>query len=134
MPATVLLTTTMDWPFPAQLAGAFVGAGAKVEALCPKGTMLSHSRYPSRLHRHHALTPKASLEKAIAAAKPDLVVPCDDLAADILRELRGGEDLANRHEFLLRAAKAGAPAGKTIALTGESLIEDAIREFGLPLV
>lgn len=134
MPATILLTTTMDWPFPAQLAGAFVGAGAKVEALCPKGTMLSRSRYPNRMHRHHALTPKASLHKAIAAAKPDLVIPCDDLAADILRQLRGGEDLANRHEFLSRAAKAGAPAGKTIALTDERLIEDAIAEFGLPLV
>lgn len=134
MPATVLLTTTMDWPFPAQLAGAFVGAGAQVEALCPKGAMLSRSRYPSRLHRHHALTPKASLDKAIAAAKPDLVVPCDDLAADILRALRDGEDLANRHAFLLRAAKAGAPVGKTIALTHEDLLENALREFGLPLV
>lgn len=134
MPATVLLTTTMDWPFPAQLAGAFVGAGARIEALCPAGTMLSRSRHPSRGHRHHALTPKASLRKAIAAAKPDLVIPCDDLAAEILRALRGGEDLANRHAFLLRAAKAGAPAGKTIALTDASLIEEAIEEFGLPLV
>ena len=134
MPATVLLTTTMDWPFPAQLAGAFVGAGATVEALAPKGAMLSLSRHPSRMHRHHALSPKDSLRAAIAAAKPDLVVPCDDLAAEILRELRGGQDLANRHAFLLQAAKAGAPAGKTIALTDESLLEGAIRELGLPLV
>jgi hypothetical protein len=134
MPATVLLTTTMDWPFPAQLAGAFVGAGARVEALCPKGAMLAHSHYPSRIHRHHALAPRASLRKAIAAASPDLIVPCDDLAAELLRGERGGEDLANRHAFLQRAAKAGAPAGKTIALTDESMIEDAVREFGLPLV
>lgn len=134
MPATVLLAATMDWPFPAQLAGAFTAAGATVEALCPKSAMLAQSRYPSRIHRHHALAPKASLRKAIAAAKPDLIIPCDDLAAEILRSVRGGDDLANRHAFLLRAAKAGAPAGKTIALSDESLIENAIREFGLPLV
>jgi hypothetical protein len=134
MPATLLLATTMDWPFPAQLAGAFAGAGARVEALCPKGAMLAHSRHPGRVHRHHALAPQTSLRKAIAAAKPDLIVPCDDLAAEILRHIRGGEDLANRHEFLLRAARAGAPAGKTVALTDASRIEDAVREFGLPLV
>jgi hypothetical protein len=116
------------------LAGAFAGAGARIEALCPKGAMLAHSHYPGRVHRHRALFPQASLRKAIAAAKPDLIVPCDDLAAEILRHLRGGEDLANRHDFLLRAAKAGAPAGKTVALTHEQLIDAAIDEFGLPLV
>jgi antitoxin (DNA-binding transcriptional repressor) of toxin-antitoxin stability system len=134
MPATVLLTTTMDWPFPAQLAGAFAGAGATVEALCPKHTMLWHSRHPGRVHRHHALAPEASLRKAIATAGPDLIIPCDDLAAEILRGVRGGEDLANRHAFLRRAAEAGAPAGKTIALADEAMLEDAMREFGLPLV
>lgn len=134
MPATVLLAATMDWPFPAQLAGAFAGAGATVEALCPKDAMLAQSRHSSRVHRHHALAAEASLRRAIAAAKPNLIVPCDDLAAEILRAVRGGEDLANRHAFLLRAAKAGAPAGKTIALTNEGLIEDAIAELGLPLV
>lgn len=134
MPATVLLATTMDWPFAAQLAGAFAGAGAKVEALCPEGTMLARSRYPVRVHRHHALIPKASLQKAVAAAKPDLIIPCDDLAAEVLRSFRGGEDLASRHAFLLRAAKAGAPAGKTIALTQEGLLDEALRAFGLPLV
>src|SRR5690242_14913766 len=128
MPATVLLAATMDWPFPAQLAGAFTNAGARVEVLCPKGAMLSRSRYPARIHRHHALAAQASLRKAIAAAKPDLIVPCDDLAAEILRKLRGGEDLADRHAFLLRAAKAGAPAGKTIALTDEALLDAAIGE------
>lgn len=134
MPATVLLTTTMDWPFPAQLAGAFAGAGASVEALCPKGTMLARSRHPVRIHPHRALAPKSSLQKAIARAKPDLIVPCDDLAAEIVRTVRGGDDLANRHAFLLRAAGAGAPAGKTIALTRKGMVDEAVREFGLPLV
>lgn len=131
---TILLTATMDWPFPAQLAGAFAAAGARVEALCPRGTMLSRSRHPSRIHRHRALAAQASLRKAIAAARPDLVIPCDDLAAEISRDVRGGENLADRHAFLLRAAQAGAPAGRTIALTREAMIDDAIRAFGLPLV
>ena len=133
MPATVLLVTTMDWPFPAQLAGAFCAVGARVEALCSKGSMLSLSRHPTRFHHYQLLSPDGSLRRAIAQGQPDLVIPCDDLAAEIVTRVKGGLDLSDRHDFLAHAARVGAPA-QSLALTGEDGVNDAIRRFGLPLV
>ena len=129
----VLLVTTMDWPFPAQLAGAFAGAGARVEAVCSKGGMLSLSRYPRRFHRYQPLSPDASLMRAIAESRPNLVIPCDDLASEIVQRVTGGQAFSDRHEFLTRAASVGAPA-QSLALDGEDGVNDAIRRFGLPLV
>jgi hypothetical protein len=134
MSATVLLTTTMDWPFPAQLAGAFAGAGARVEALCPQDSALSVSRHPRRFYRHQTLSPDASLKNAIAQSQPDLVIPCDDLAAEIAQRVRGAADFSDRHEFLVRAAKAGAPVAHSMSLTKEDGVAAALQKFGLPLV
>lgn len=124
----------MDWPFPAQLAGAFTAAGARVEALCPQGSMLSVSRHARRLYRHQALSPDASLKNAVAQSRPDMVIPCDDLAAEIVQRLRGAKDFSDRHDFLVRAAIAGAPVAQSIALTDDDGVTGAIRAFGLPLV
>lgn len=133
MPATVLLVTTMDWPFSAQLAGAFTAVGARVEALCPQGRVLSRSRYPKRFHRYQALAPDASLSRAMAQSNADLVIPCDDLASEIVQRVTGGEDFSDRHKFLTRAAAAGAPA-QSMALENDGDIVDALAHLGLPLV
>jgi hypothetical protein len=78
----VLLVTTMRWPFAARLAGAFAGQGAHVEALCPPGHVLGASRHVARLYPYHPLFPR--LAEAMALSRPDLVVPCDDPAAQLL--------------------------------------------------
>ena len=133
MLATILLVTTMDWPFSAQLAGAFIAVGARVEALCSPGSMLSLSRHPQRLHRYQPLSPDASLRHAMAQSQADLVIPCDDLASEIVQRLKGGQNFSDRHEFLTRAASVGAPA-QSMALDDEGGVTDAIDRFGLPLV
>lgn len=133
MPATVLLVTTMDWPFSAQLAGAFTAVGARVEALCPQGCPLSLSRYPKRFHRYQTLAPDTSLTRAIAQSRADLVIPCDDLASEIVQRVTGGENFSDRHQFLTRAAAAGAPA-QSMSLQNESDLGDALAQLGLPLV
>ncbi len=89
MPATILLATTMGWPFPAQLAGAFAGTGSRVETLAPASSMLARSRYPSRNHLYSSLAPMDCLNQAIAAGRPDLIVPCDDLAARLVAQVQG---------------------------------------------
>lgn len=132
MSATVLLVTTMDWPFSAQLAGAFTAVGARVEALCSQGSMLSLSRHPQRFHHYQLLSPDGSLRRAVAQSQPDLIIPCDDLAVEIVTRVKGGPDLSHRHDFLTRAARVGAPA-QSLALTGEDGVNEAIRRFGLPL-
>ena len=108
VPATVLLVTAMSWPFPAQLAGAFAGAGAQVEALAPAGSMLARSCHPRRQHLYSSLAPMDCLTQAIAAAKPDMIVPCDDLAARLVAQVQN-DPLPGRLDFLRRAAEAGAP-------------------------
>jgi hypothetical protein len=133
MPATVLLVTTMDWPFSAQLAAAFTSVGARVEALCPPGRALSLSRFPKRFHRYQTLAPDASLSRAIAQSRADLVIPCDDLASEIVQRVTGGEAFGDRHKFLTRAAAAGAPA-QSMALNSEGDLVDALAHLGLPLV
>ena len=133
MPATILLVTTMDWPFPAQLAGAFTAVGARVEALCSKGSMMSLSRHPQRFHPYQPLSPDGSLRRAITQSQPDFIIPCDDLAAEFVTRVAGGPDLSDRHDFLARAARVGAPA-RSMALADEDDVNDAIRCYGLPLV
>lgn len=133
MPATVLLVTTMDWPFSAQLAAAFTAAGARVEALCPPGRPLALSRFPKRFHRYQTLAPDASLSRAIAQSRADLVIPCDDLASEIVQRVTGGEPFGDRHKFLTRAAAAGAPA-QSMGLENEGDLADALAHLGLPLV
>ncbi len=123
----------MDWPFSAQLAAAFTGVGARVEALCSPGSMLSLSRFPKRFHRYQPLSPDGSLARAISQSRPDLVIPCDDLASEIVQRVTGGQVFSDRHDFLTRAARAGAPA-QSLALDSEDGVTGAVRRFGLPLV
>ncbi len=97
--------------------------------------MLWRSRHPHPPHRHHALAPETSLRKAIAAAKAGFrLFPATISRRRSRAAYAAAKTFANRHAFLRRAAEAGAPAGKTIALTDDAMLEGALREFGLPLV
>ncbi|HZQ41290.1 MAG TPA: hypothetical protein VFA87_10860 [Rhizomicrobium sp.] len=133
MPATILLATTMGWPFPAQLAGAFAGAGAQVQTLAPASAMLARSRHPMRHHLYSSLAPMDCLTQAMATAKLDLIVPCDDLAARLVAQVQG-EPLPGRLDFLRRAAEAGANVAATEEIGSEDDLEPAIAKLGLPLV
>lgn len=133
MPATVLIATTMGWPFPAQLAGAFAGTGVRVEALAPAASMLARSRHPARHHLYSSLAPADCLREAMAAAEPDMIVPCDDLAARLVAQA-DGKALPGRSAFLRRAAAAGAPIAATAEIGREKDLDAAIGQLGLPLV
>src|SRR3954462_14616444 len=109
MRATVLIATAMNWPFAAQLAGAFTAAGAQVEALAPTGSMLARSRHPVRRHAYSALAPMDSVRRAIAQVRPQLVIPCDDMMAELTARAHDTA-VPGRLEFLERAKAAGAPS------------------------
>ena len=123
----------MGWPFPAQLAGAFAATGAQVQALAPASSMLARSRHPMRHHLYSSLAPMDCLTQAMAAAKPDLIVPCDDLAARLVAQVQG-DPLPGRLDFLGRAAEAGAPVAAAEEIGAEDYLETAIAKLGLPLV
>lgn len=151
-PAKILLAAATDWPFPARLAGAFAALDAKVEAVCLKHSPLRQSGIAMRRHSFSPRKPLASLAEAIATSSPDLVVPCDDLMAELLWRLgQARRDLApllarscgdanafatlsSRNAFLRQAAQAGAPAADTIVLDDTAGLERAVATFGLPLV
>ena len=79
---------------------ALVNAGCTVKAVCPPRHPLAKTSTVSQVHTYHGLAPFVSLAGAIAATKPDLILPFDDLAALHLHELYHRE---------LRRGTAGAP-------------------------
>ena len=148
-PAKILLAAATDWPFPARLAGAFTTLDARVEAVCLGNSPMRRSGFVPRLHRFSPLKPLTSLARAIAAAAPELVIPCDDLMAGLLWRLgqtrpelsplltRTGGDfpvLSSRNDFLREAAMAGVATADTIALESAGDLTRALAVFGLPLV
>jgi hypothetical protein len=88
---TVLLATTTRWIPTARLAIALADAGFTVEAVCPSGHPLLETRGTRRIHKYHGLMPLSSFATAIAAARPDLIIPGDDLATRQLQQLHGRE-------------------------------------------
>jgi hypothetical protein len=86
--AKILLTATNRWPSSARLIVEFSRVGHFVSILCP---VRSHpSRKVRVIHRsfpYKPLSPLDSIANAIEAAKPDIVIPCDDLAVRHLHQL-----------------------------------------------
>jgi thioesterase domain-containing protein len=112
-PPRVLVATTVPWLSTARLGLAFRDAGCTVEALCPLGHALAQVEFVSRVHRQDAFAPQRALRRAIAAAEPDLIVPCDDRAASQLHSLFARLSPLDRQDARLRALIArsiGEPA------------------------
>lgn len=138
---------------------AFAQAGCEVEAMCPSGHLLTRLRAVRRIHSYSGLRPMKSIRTAIDAAKPDLVVPCDDLATKHLHHLHtkekrpGGESsrilallerslghharystVDSRNEFIALAREEGVRAPKTAIVTNASDLRAWLNENGLPAV
>jgi hypothetical protein len=87
-PVNILLTDTNRWALAARLAMSLSEAGCQVSALCPKpGHALLKTRAVQRTFHYSGLRPLESLEAAIEAAEPDLIVPSCDRGAGHLHEL-----------------------------------------------
>lgn len=141
----------MRWPFAARLAGAFASQGAHVEALCPPGHVLGSSCHVSRLFTFHPLFPR--LAEALALSRPDLVVPCDDPAAQLLARFaqKAGPGTATllgyslgdpkvlarltaRNNFLAEAKALGVRIAAAIPVAAEADVEKALARLGMPVV
>jgi len=59
--------------------------------LCPPGIQRVRTHAVGRTHPYHGLAPLRSLVRAIATARPDLLLPGDDLAAGICTNCIAGE-------------------------------------------
>lgn len=87
MKPTVLIATTSRWFPTARLAMALARAGCLVDAVCPGGHPLGKMRSVQRVHPYRGLLPLRSFAAAIAATKPDFIVPGDDLATAQLHHM-----------------------------------------------
>jgi hypothetical protein len=90
---TVLLVTTSRWIPTARLGMALANTGFTVDAVCPSRHPLNTTGAPRKIHAYRGLAPSASIAAGIAAASPDLLIPCDDLATRQLHELYERERL-----------------------------------------
>jgi hypothetical protein len=86
--AKILLTATNRWPSSARLTVEFTRVGHFVSILCPtrghpsRKVQTIHGTFPYR-----PLTPLDAVANAIEATRPDIVIPCDDLAVRHLHQL-----------------------------------------------
>src|SRR3979490_909652 len=81
---TVLIATTARWLPTARLAVALANAGFTIDAVCPSGHPLGETGAIRQIYSYRGLDGLKSFADAIAAAKPDLIVPGDDLATQHL--------------------------------------------------
>jgi carbamoyl-phosphate synthase L subunit-like protein len=91
MKPSVLVATTCRWFPTARLAMALAKAGFTVGTVCPSQHPLSKISAIQEMYAYRGLAPLASFAAAIAAMKPDLIIPADDSAARHLHRLHGRE-------------------------------------------
>jgi len=156
---TVLVATTARWFPTTRLAMALAKAGFAVEAVCPTGHTLGRTGAVRRTHTYNALAPLASFARAISAAKPDLLIPGDDLAARQLHQLykqecdnaragtqicelierslgapEGFEVVYARTAFMQIAQDEGVRTPKTEIITNTHDLRNWIARMGFPTV
>ncbi len=71
---------------------AMAQAGFCVDAVCPAGHPIAQTSALRTGYPYSGLTASSSIAHAILAAKPDLVIPCDDLASLQLHQLYVAEE------------------------------------------
>jgi hypothetical protein len=121
----VLLVTTCRWFAVARLAMGLKDTGLAVEVVCPGGHPVIKTSSVLRTHRYQAMLPIASIEAAIAAADPALVIPCDDLARVHLHSLyrrEQGRGASSSSIATLLERSLGDPASYATVAARSSLI------------
>jgi hypothetical protein len=83
----ILLTATNRWPSSARLLIELSRVGHIVSIVCPARHPSGKLRVAHGTFLYTALTPLTSIVDAIAAVRPDIVIPCDDLAVRHLHQL-----------------------------------------------
>ena len=122
----LLLVAGNWWPIAARMAAAFIEHGCLVAALCPPGHPLRYVHGMHQIRTLRALSPRRSLEHAVLAVQPDLVVPCDDRSVAQLHELHR---LRPQLRMLIERS-LGEPRGFNVVDSREELLENA-RELGI---
>jgi predicted ATP-grasp superfamily ATP-dependent carboligase len=76
----ILICASLWWPSSARLAIAFLRHGCDVSVICPPGHPLRVVTGISSIYPYEGSAPIGLLRAALRAAKPTLIVPCDDMS------------------------------------------------------
>jgi carbamoylphosphate synthase large subunit len=130
---TVLVATTSQWYPTARLAMALAKAGFVVKAVCPSRHPMLKTKAVRERYSYHGLLPTWSFANAIKAAKPDLVIPGDDLATRHLHRLYAQESSKGNVKSAISSLierSLGAPESFPIAHSRTAFM-DIAREEGV---
>jgi hypothetical protein len=126
-----LLTDTGRWATPARLALAFSKAGAEVSVLCLSRHPVLKARGISKTFHFASLHPLESLQTAIQAFQPSIVVPCDDRSVEFLHQLHAGAKREPKQDTAdLISRSLGGVEGFPVASSRYELLKLA-REEGI---
>ena len=131
MKPKILLATTARWFSPARLAIALANSGCEIEAICPPGNVLEKISVTRCAYHYRALVPLNSFYRAIAASRPDLIIPCDDLATLHLHEIHYREqsrDSQGARIAPLVERSLGAPTSFSLVYKRTALMEMARKQ------
>lgn len=159
MKPSLLIATTARWFPTARLAVALANAGFTVDAVCPSNHPLVKTGAVRHAYRYRGLDALTSFAEAIAKAKPEFIVPGDDLAAQHLHLLYANEQrkgaagskfctlierslgapqnfptLYARTKFIELAESEGIRVPKTAVIRDIKDLKKWIAETGLPTV
>ncbi len=159
MKPKVLLATTCQWYSSARLAMALADAGFTVDAVCLSGHPVTKTTVLNQIFPYRALDPLGSFAAAYNASKPDLMLPCDDLASEHLQELYDREFqqakkstplssiversmgpatahpvLRQRAEFMALAQQEGVRIPRTQVISNPAELRDWASSAGFPTV
>lgn len=132
----ILLTDTDRRTYAARLALALADAGCEVSAICSTdGHPLLKTRVVRRIFTYSGFRPLAALQRAMAEAQPDLVVPCDDRGVRHMHELYAVATWPGTADHAIAESirrSLGPPASYSIVSARYGLLKIASEE-GLPV-
>jgi thioesterase domain-containing protein len=82
-----LVVTGMSWQVTARLASELNRTGFKVAAVAPRGHPITRLQCLESFHLLRPFDAQRSIEDAIVASQPDIVIPVDDFVTDLLHRL-----------------------------------------------
>lgn len=127
----VLLVDTARWAAPARLAIGLSKSGASVSVLCPTRHPALKARAITKAFHFESLHPLDSLQRAMEASKPAIVIPCDDRSVGLLHELYERACSQGRSEITnLISRSLGAPGSFSTVSSRNELLKIA-REEGI---
>ena len=133
MTTHVLLATTCRWFSTARLAMAFAAAGCSVDIACPPAIRCCRPAPSKSPYRYYGIAPQRSIRTAILTSKPNIVIPCDDVA---MRHLHGiyavasqATDVESREICRVLQLPRGAPDSYPLTESREKFMA-MVRERG----